>query len=71
MTIDGAPAFAIAYELTVASAQVKSCVLLAGLAADGRDDRRASPSRSRDHTERMLLAGGRLDPPQRPPRDGA
>ena len=47
----------IDYELPVASAQVKSCVLLAGLVADGRR-RSPSPSPSRDHTERMLAAAG-------------
>lgn len=43
----------IDYRLPVASAQVKSCVLLAGLWADGSTTvREAIPSR--DHTERML-----------------
>ena len=35
----------IDYALPVASAQVKSAVLLAGLYADGRDDRASSPRR--------------------------
>jgi 3-phosphoshikimate 1-carboxyvinyltransferase len=48
---------AIAYELEAASAQVKSCVLLAGLAADGATTV-GEPARSRDHTERMLLRAG-------------
>jgi len=48
---------AISYEIDVASAQVKSCVLLAGLAADGATTI-GEPSRSRDHTERMLLRAG-------------
>ena len=43
--------------LEVASAQVKSCVLLAALAADGATTV-SEPSRSRDHTERMLLRAG-------------
>jgi 3-phosphoshikimate 1-carboxyvinyltransferase len=47
----------IAYELEVASAQVKSCVLLAALAADGATTV-GEPARSRDHTERMLLRAG-------------
>ncbi len=47
----------ISYELGVASAQIKSCVLLAGLAADGSTTVR-EPARSRDHTERMLLRAG-------------
>ncbi|HEY4898030.1 MAG TPA: 3-phosphoshikimate 1-carboxyvinyltransferase [Solirubrobacteraceae bacterium] len=48
---------AISFELEVASAQVKSCVLLAGLAADGATTI-GEPTRSRDHTERMLLRAG-------------
>jgi 3-phosphoshikimate 1-carboxyvinyltransferase len=48
---------AISYELDVASAQVKSCLLLAGLTADGATTV-GEPSRSRDHTERMLLRAG-------------
>ena len=47
----------ISYELPVASAQVKSCVLLAALAADGATTV-GEPARSRDHTERMLLRAG-------------
>jgi 3-phosphoshikimate 1-carboxyvinyltransferase len=45
----------IEYESPVASAQVKSALLLAGLFASGRTTVR-EPSRSRDHTERMLAA---------------
>ena len=41
----------------MASAQVKSCVLLAGLAADGATTV-SEPAASRDHTERMLTAAG-------------
>ncbi len=48
---------AITYESPVASAQVKSCVLLAGLRARGRTTL-AEPTPSRDHTERMLRAMG-------------
>ena len=44
---------AIAYESPVASAQVKSAVLLAGLRALGRTSV-SEPSASRDHTERLL-----------------
>ena len=48
---------AISYELPVASAQVKSCVLLAGLYADGTTEViEAAPTR--DHTERMLRGFG-------------
>jgi 3-phosphoshikimate 1-carboxyvinyltransferase len=48
---------AISSELPVASAQVKSCVLLAALTADGATTV-GEPARSRDHTERMLLRAG-------------
>lgn len=44
---------AIDYELPVASAQVKSCVMLAGLYAEG-ETRVVEPAPTRDHTERML-----------------
>ena len=47
----------IAYELPVASAQVKSCVLLAALVADGSTTV-TEPIPSRDHTERMLARAG-------------
>ncbi len=47
----------IQYHSPVASAQVKSALLLAGLQAEG-DTLFAEPARSRDHTERMLLAMG-------------
>ncbi len=56
-TVRGAHLRAISYELPVASAQVKSCVLLAALAADGVTTL-GEPARSRDHTERMLLRAG-------------
>jgi 3-phosphoshikimate 1-carboxyvinyltransferase len=45
------------YSLPVASAQVKSCLLLAGLAGSGRTTLR-EPYPSRDHSERMLRAMG-------------
>jgi len=48
---------AITYEMPVASAQVKSCVLFAGLAADGTTSV-VEPAPSRDHTERMLAGAG-------------
>jgi 3-phosphoshikimate 1-carboxyvinyltransferase len=52
---------AIHYSLPVASAQVKSAVLLAALAAAGRTQV-TEPAPSRDHTERMLAAfGARLE----------
>jgi len=53
----GAPLTAIDYTLPMASAQVKSCLLLAGLYADGTT-RIREPAPSRDHTERMLQAFG-------------
>jgi 3-phosphoshikimate 1-carboxyvinyltransferase len=43
----------ICYDLPVASAQLKSALVLAGLQAKGRTELR-EPARSRDHTERML-----------------
>lgn len=48
---------AIDYTPPVASAQIKSCVLLAGLYAEGTT-RVHEPGVSRDHTERMLRAFG-------------
>ncbi len=47
----------VSYRLPVASAQVKSCVLLAGLLADG-ETQVVEPAATRDHTERMLAAAG-------------
>lgn len=57
LSIDGGGLRGIAYETPVASAQIKSAVLLAGLFADGETEVR-EPSQSRDHTERMLGAFG-------------
>jgi 3-phosphoshikimate 1-carboxyvinyltransferase len=57
LTVRGARLRAISCELPVSSAQVKSCVLLAALAADGATTV-GEPERSRDHTERMLLRAG-------------
>ena len=51
------PLSAVDYTLPVASAQVKSCVILAALAADAGSIIR-EPGPSRDHTERMLSAMG-------------
>jgi len=59
-TVHGTALEGTTYELPVASAQVKSCVLLAGLATDETTVREAIPSR--DHTERMLVrAGAKVD----------
>jgi 3-phosphoshikimate 1-carboxyvinyltransferase len=57
LVVRGSRLRAISVELEVASAQVKSCLLLAALAADGATTV-GEPSRSRDHTERMLLRAG-------------
>jgi 3-phosphoshikimate 1-carboxyvinyltransferase len=57
LRVRGSELHGIEYRLPVASAQVKSCVLLAGLLADGPTsviERRPT----RDHTERMLGAAG-------------
>lgn len=54
--VRGQTLHAIEYELPVASAQVKSCVLLAGLATGGTTV--VEPIPTRDHTERMLLRAG-------------
>jgi len=53
LTIRGGALRAIDYRLPVASAQVKSAILLAGLGAEGTT-RVHEPAPSRDHTERML-----------------
>ncbi len=51
----------LAHHLNVASAQVKSCILLAGLQADG-ETTIYEPAASRDHTERMIrFAGGEVE----------
>ncbi|NNC55160.1 MAG: 3-phosphoshikimate 1-carboxyvinyltransferase, partial [Pseudomonadales bacterium] len=47
----------IHYPMPLASAQVKSCLLLAGLYADG-ETRVTEPAPTRDHTERMLQGFG-------------
>jgi 3-phosphoshikimate 1-carboxyvinyltransferase len=55
--IQGKPLDAIDYVLPVASAQVKSCLLLAGLYANG-ETTVVEPAPTRDHTERMLARAG-------------
>jgi 3-phosphoshikimate 1-carboxyvinyltransferase len=57
LVVEGGPVKAIRYETPVASAQVKSCVLLAGLFAEGATTV-VEAAASRDHTERMLRAAG-------------
>jgi 3-phosphoshikimate 1-carboxyvinyltransferase len=56
--VEGAELRPIRYELPVASAQVKSCVLLAGLYARGGPTRVVEPLPTRDHTERLLASLG-------------
>ncbi|HEV7353193.1 MAG TPA: 3-phosphoshikimate 1-carboxyvinyltransferase [Brevundimonas sp.] len=57
VTLSGGALRGIDYRQTVASAQVKSAILLAGLNAAGETVVR-EPEKSRDHTERMLRAFG-------------
>jgi 3-phosphoshikimate 1-carboxyvinyltransferase len=57
LTIHGGPLHAIEYTPPMASAQVKSCVLLAGLFAEGRTTVH-EPIRTRDHTELALREFG-------------
>jgi 3-phosphoshikimate 1-carboxyvinyltransferase len=57
LVVEGSPLRGIEYELPVASAQVKSAILLAGLGARGRTTV-VEPAPTRDHTELMLEAAG-------------
>jgi 3-phosphoshikimate 1-carboxyvinyltransferase len=57
LTVVGAELAGIPYRMPIASAQVKSCVLLAGLLADG-ETHVTEPAPTRDHTERLLAAWG-------------
>jgi 3-phosphoshikimate 1-carboxyvinyltransferase len=57
ITISGGSLTGITYELPMASAQVKSAILLAGLEAHGVT-RVVEPSATRDHTERLMGAMG-------------
>jgi len=67
LVIEGGPVHPLAYEMPMASAQVKSAVLLAGLSAEGETSV-VEPAACRDHTERMLqefgvkLTLGKADP---------
>lgn len=56
-TVHGTPLHGIEYALPVASAQIKSCVLMAGLLASGTTTV-IEPEPSRDHTERLLARAG-------------
>ena len=61
LAIQGGGLKGIAFDMPMASAQVKSAVLIAGLFADGRTTV-VQPAESRDHTERMLRwMGGDID----------
>lgn len=57
LVLEGGGLHGIRYDQTVASAQVKTAVLLAGLQAEGRTTV-SEPELSRDHTERLLPAFG-------------
>jgi 3-phosphoshikimate 1-carboxyvinyltransferase len=57
LRVNGSRLHGIDYEMPVASAQVKSCLLLAALLADGETTIH-EPVWTRDHTERMLAAMG-------------
>jgi 3-phosphoshikimate 1-carboxyvinyltransferase len=56
--VAGAPLQPIRYELPVASAQVKSCILLAAMYASDGPTVVVEPISTRDHTERMLRHAG-------------
>ncbi len=57
LSFRGGQLYGVDYTLPVASAQIKSCLLIAGLFADGLTVVR-EPGPARDHTERMLQAMG-------------
>lgn len=67
--VRGGPLRGIRHELSVASAQVKSCLLLAGLRAEG-ETTVVEPAPSRDHTERLLRYGGAVVIEERTTRGG-
>jgi 3-phosphoshikimate 1-carboxyvinyltransferase len=58
LVVEGGALSPVRWELPVASAQVKSCVLLAGLYAGDGPTTAVEPFPSRDHTERLLEAAG-------------
>ncbi len=58
LTIRGGKLSPIRHEMPVSSAQIKSCLLLAGLAGEVAVSVREPHGRSRDHTERLLRAFG-------------
>ncbi len=61
LRVRGAALNGTEHRLPIASAQVKSCLLLAGLLAEG-ETTVTEPAPSRDHTERMLSAAGAARP---------
>ncbi|HEY1511721.1 MAG TPA: 3-phosphoshikimate 1-carboxyvinyltransferase [Solirubrobacteraceae bacterium] len=67
-TVHGASLTGTTYELPVASAQVKSCILLAGLVTDATTV--IEPVATRDHTERLLLRAGASLVREADPRGG-
>ncbi len=58
LAVEGAPLRPIRYELPIASAQVKSAILLAGIQAREGPTTALEPARTRDHTERLLEEAG-------------
>jgi 3-phosphoshikimate 1-carboxyvinyltransferase len=58
LTVEGARLQPVSYEMPVSSAQIKSAILLAGLAAEVAVAVHEPHGRSRDHTERLLRAFG-------------
>ncbi|NKE04876.1 3-phosphoshikimate 1-carboxyvinyltransferase [Mesobacillus selenatarsenatis] len=61
LTVEGQKLNGITYELPIASAQVKSAILLAGLQAEG-ETVVVEPVKTRDHTERMIKQfGGQVE----------
>ena len=58
LTVRGAPLRPLRYQMPVSSAQIKSSLLLAGVAGGVEVQLREPGGRSRDHTERLLRAFG-------------
>ncbi len=58
LTVEGARLTSLTYEMPVSSAQIKSAILLAGVAGEVDVALREPHGRSRDHTERLLRAFG-------------
>ncbi len=58
LTVRGGPLQPLRYDMPVSSAQIKSAILLAGMAGEVEVALREPSGRSRDHTERLLQAFG-------------